>query len=427
MITTGKPIPQLRSPHLKGALLLILALLAVFLLLKGDIEDGALSSSGYSLAASRSPFVQSPLNPTQVNELHHLVKHMFYKQLASLYVSRMTLGEELGQLFIVVNRYRYYGEDLERTLELFHVGGVIIYDWQMLSFDQARHDIAQMQKHATFPLFISTDEEGGDNDRLSNIYPYRPSTTEIGQSGNVQLAAQQGRQTAHDMLALGLNTDFAPVVDVAVVNGPDQVNRTFGSTPQKVTTYAGAYIQAMQRAGVIACPKHYPGLGAAQVDAHATLPVISGSRQEINARDLAPYRAFIQSNDPSLHPGMIMSTDLLMPSIDPVMPAELSYPLITKVLRRQLGYDGVVVTDSLFMAGIYPQWSFPQATVLALKAGVDIILGASGLREMTANFDAIKQALRDGTLTKQRIDESVIRILTLKMEYHIMPAVPPQV
>jgi beta-N-acetylhexosaminidase len=155
----------------------------------------------------------------------------------------------LGQLFIVVNRYRYYGEDLERTLELFHVGGVIIYDWQMLSFNQARSDIAQMQKHATLPLFISTDEEGGVNDRLSNIYPYRPSATEIGQSGHVQLAAQQGAKTAHDMLALGLNTDFAPVVDVAVVNGPDQVNRTFGSTPQQVTSFAGAYLQAMQQAG----------------------------------------------------------------------------------------------------------------------------------------------------------------------------------
>src|SRR5256714_3809967 len=368
MTTTGKPIPQSRSPHLKGSLLLILALLAVFLMLKGDIEDGALSSSGYSLTASRSPFVQSPLNPIQVDELHHLLKHMLYKQLASLYVSRMTLGEELGQLFIVVNRYRYYGADIERTLELFHVGGVIIYDWQMLSFDQARHDIAQMQKHATFPLFISTDEEGGDNDRLSNIYPYRPGATEIVQAGKVKLAAQQGRQTAQDMLALGLNTDFAPDVDLAVVNGPDQVNRTFGSTPQQVTTYAGAYIQAMQRAGVIACPKHYPGLGAAQVDAHATLPVISGSRQEINARDLAPYRAFIQSNNPSLHPGMIMSTDLLMPAIDPVMPAELSYPLITQVLRQQLGYNGVVVTDSLFMAGHQPEQNVPQQTVRGRQA-----------------------------------------------------------
>ena len=98
-----------------------------------------------------------------------------------------------------------------------------------------------------------------------------------------------------------------------------------------------------------------------------------------------------------------------------------------RVLRQQLGYDGVVVTDSLFMAGIYPQWSFPQAVVLAIKAGDDMILGASGVREMTDNFAALKQALRNGTLTKQRIDESVTRILALKMQYHIMPAVPPHV
>src|SRR5436305_2575889 len=109
-----------------------------------------------------------------------------------------------------------------------------------------------------------------------------------------------------------------------------------------------------------------------------------------------PYRAFIQSSDPYLHPGMIMTTDLLMPAIDPVMPAELSYPLITQVLRQQLGYDGVVVTDSLFMAGIYPTWSFPQAVVLGIKAGDDMIVGASGVKEMAGKFDAVKQALRDG-------------------------------
>ena len=426
MSTTGKPIPQARSPHLKGTLLLILALLAVFLLLEGDGQR-TLFLAGNGLAASSGSFVQPVLNPAQVDELHHLGKHISYKQLASLYVARMTLDEELGQLFMVQNRYPYYGADIEQTLEQFHIGGVILYQWQMLTLNQARHDVAQMQKHATFPLLISTDEEGGTVDRLSNIYPYHPGATEIAQNGNVQFAAREGARTAHDLLSLGINVDIAPVVDVAVVNGPDQVGRTFGSTPQQVTTFAGAYLQAMQQAGEIACPKHYPGLGAAEVDAHFSLPVINSSRQEINARDLAPYRAFIQSNDPSLHPGMIMTTDLLMPSIDPVMPAELSYPLITQVLRQQLGYDGVVVTDSLFMAGIYPQWSFPQAVVLAIKAGDDMILGASGVREMTDNFAALKKALRNGTLTKQRIDESVTRILALKMQYHIMPAVPPHV
>jgi beta-N-acetylhexosaminidase len=303
---------------------------------------------------------------------------------------------------------------------------VILYQWQMLTSNQTRHDISEMQQHTTFPLLISTDEEGGTADRLSNIYPNRPGATDIAATNNIRVAAQQGAQTAHDLQALGINTDLAPVVDVALVYGPDQVDRTFGSTPQQVIAYAGPYLNAMQQAGEIACLKHYPGLGAAVVDAHSTLPVINRSREEIYSVELAPYKAFIQSSNPALHPGMIMTTDLLMPEIDPVMPAELSYTFITKILRQQLGYDGVVLTDSLFMEGIYENWNFPEAVVLAIKAGDDMILGASGVTEMSANFAALKQALKNGTLTKERIDESVIRILALKMQYHLMAAVPPQ-
>src|SRR2546428_2224722 len=207
MIITGKPMPQSRSPGLKGALFLILALLAVFLLLEGD-GNRALSSPGNGLTASRGPFVQPLLNPSQIDELHHLVKRMSYKQLASLYVPRMTLDEELGQLFMVLNGYQYYSADLEQTLEQFHVGGVILYQAQMETFDQTRHDIAEMQKHATLPLLISTDEEGGTVDRLSNIYPSRPGATEIAETGDVRAAAHEGAQTAHDLMALGVNADI---------------------------------------------------------------------------------------------------------------------------------------------------------------------------------------------------------------------------
>ncbi len=426
MITTEKPTPQSRSPRLKGALFLILALLAVFPLLGGD-GNRALSPPGNGLTAFRGPFVQPLLNPSQIDELHHLVKRMSYKQLASLYVSHMTLDEELGQLFMVQNRYEYYSADLEQTIEQFHVGGVILYQSQIETFDQTRHDIAEMQKHATIPLLISTDEEGGTADRLSNIYPSRPGATEISETGDVHMAAHEGVQTAHDLMALGINADIAPDVDVALIDGPDQVWRTFGSTAQQVTTFAGAYLNAMQQAGVIACLKHFPGLGAASSDAHYALPIINRTVDQINAVELAPYKAFIQSKNPFLHPGMIMTTDLLMPTIDPVMPAELSYTIITKVLRQQLGYDGVVLTDSLFMEGIYQNWSFPEAAVLAIKAGDDMIIGASGVMELTVDFAALKQALKDGTLSKERIDESVTRILALKMQYHLMPAVPPQV
>src|SRR6266849_2171274 len=426
MKTTEKPMPQSRSPRLKGALFLVLALLAVFLLLEGD-GNRSLSLPGNGFTSSRDPFAQPLLNPSQIDELHHLVKRMSYKQLASLYVSRMTLDEELGQLFMVQNGSEFYSADLEQTLEQFHVGGVILYQSQMKTFDQTRHDIAEMQKHATIPLLISTDEEGGTADRLSNIYPYRPGATEISETGDVHVAAHEGAQTAHDFIALGINANIAPDVDVALINGPDQVWRTFGSTPQQVTTFAGNYLNAIQQAGVSACLKHFPGLGAASNDAHYALPIINRTVDQINAVELAPYRAFIQSNNPFLHPGMIMTTDLLMPAIDPVMPAELSYPIITKVLRQQLGYDGVVLTDSLFMEGIYEHWSFPEAVVLAIKAGDDMIIGASGVRELTVDFAALKQALKDRTLTKARIDESVIRILALKMQYHIMPMVSPQV
>ena len=355
-----------------------------------------------------------------------MVKLMSYKQLESLYASRMTLDEELGQLFMVQNDSYQYSPNLQQTITQFHVGGVILYQWQMQTFNQTRHDIAEMQQHATFPLLISTDEEGGTADRLSNIYPSRPGATDIAKTGNVQFATQQGAQTAHDLLSVGINADMAPVVDVALVDGPDQAWRTFGRTPQQVITYAGAYLTAMQQAGVIGTLKHFPGLGAAQVDAHFSLPLITRSRPQINAVELAPYKAFLQSTNPALHPGMIMTTDLLMPAFDPVMPAELSSTLITTILRQQLGYEGVVVTDSLFMAGIYPRWSFHQAVVLAIKAGDDLIVGASGVGELKADFAALKQALKDGTLTKERIDESVIRILALKMQYHLMPAVPPQ-
>src|SRR5258708_5163962 len=229
----------------------------------------------------------------------------------------------------------------------------------MESVNQARVGIAEMQKHAAFPLLISTDEEGGTVDRLSNIWPSGPGRREIEGPRDVRAAGHEGAQTAHDLLALGVNADIAPDVDVGLIDGPDQAWRTFGSTAQQVTTFAGAYLNAMQQAGEIASLKHFPGLGAASSDAHYGLPIINRTVDQINAVELAPYKAFIQSKNPFLHPGMIMTTDLLMPALDPVMPAELSYNIITKVLRQQLGYDGVVLTDSLFMAAILSTLALP--------------------------------------------------------------------
>jgi beta-N-acetylhexosaminidase len=302
-----------------------------------------------------------------------------------------------------------------------HAGGVVMYAFQMNTFAQTKHDISEMQKHAKIPLFISADEEGGFVERVQLIYGHRPGALETYLTGKLDKAAQLGRSIAHDLLALGINEDLAPDVDVQLVNGPDQYLRTWGYTPQSVITYAGAYMRALQSDAVIACIKHFPGLGAAQTDAHFALPIVKRTRSQLYAVELAPFKAFIQSHQSLERPGMVMPTDVLMPAIDPTWPAELSHTFITDILRKQLGYDGVVITDALYMKGIANHWTLPQAAVLALQAGNDMLLGANGPYQMQDMLNGLKAALQHGQLSKARIDEAATRIITLKLERKLLP------
>jgi beta-N-acetylhexosaminidase len=416
-------------------IMVTLALLAILVIAGVFFEQSHLAGAK-SIGAPTPPvqktlhvgqFVQLPLNASQLNSLRHLVDYMQYKQLARMYVSRMSLDVELGQLIMVEYTDTYYSPDLDTMINKLHAGGVIMYEFQMNTFNQTKHDIAQMQQHATFPLLISTDEEGGPYvHRLSHIYGYRMSATDIYNTGNPAVATQQGHKAAHDLAALGINNDLAPDVDVNLVNGYDMVTRTFGNDPQSVIKFAGAYMRAMQSDGVVACIKHYPGLGDAVIDAHKGLPVVNRTRQQIYDVELAPFKHFIQSQNKLDNPGMIMPTDVLMPAIDPKYPAELSHIFMTDILRKQFGYDGVVLTDALYMQGITQTWSMPEAAVLALQAGNDMLLGPTGAGQTIDILNAIKQALKDGQITKARIDEAATRIIALKMEYHLMPAIPPQ-
>ncbi|HEX6122548.1 MAG TPA: glycoside hydrolase family 3 N-terminal domain-containing protein, partial [Ktedonobacterales bacterium] len=176
-------------------------------------------------------------------------------------------------------------------------------------------------------------------------------------------------------------------------------------------------LDGMQDNGVIGTLKHFPGLGDALEDAHLSLPVINRTRGQIESVELAPYRAMIDSGKAQ----MVMSTDLLMPAFDPVLPAELSPAIITGLLRGELGFDGVVMTDALYMAGIANKWSMPQAGVMAIEAGCDMLLGPWNVSQMRAMFVAIQNALKSGAISKARLDQSVRRILTLKMRMGLIP------
>jgi len=423
--------PSKRRSH-RGFVALLISVLLIALIIVGGvlgqhIMDGSLPTPLGGSTTIGGAFVRQPLNASQVYSLHHLVSHMQYKQLASLYVSHMSLDEELGQLIMVEYDDTYYSPDLDEMVNKLHAGGVIMYEFQMQTAPQTAHDIGQMQLHAKIPLLVSSDEEGGIVHRLIHVYPPRPSALSVYQSGDPNYAAQQGHLVAHDLKAIGINENLAPDVDVALIpNAPDQVTRTYGFTPDSVIQYAGPYMRAMQSDGVVACIKHYPGLGDASSDAHFGLPVVNRTRDQLYSIELAPFKHFIQSQNKLDNPGMIMPTDVLMPAIDPKMPAELSHTFMTDILRHEFGYDGVVLTDALYMQGISNTWSMPEAAVLALNAGNDMLLGPTGSDQMIAMLNGLKAALQNGTLSKARVDEAATRIITLKMQYHLMPATPPQ-
>ena len=412
------------STWVKAFTLLLLTFMVVFL---GSDVRHLLAGSATpvpKVSAKTGPLIQTPLNSDEINQLHHLSQYINDKTLARMYLSHMTLDQKLGQLFMVQYWGYSYSSDLETMIHDQYAGGVIMYGAQMNTFNQTKNDIARMQRKAWMPLLISTDEEGGFVERIMNIFGDRPGALETYQTGNIQNATKLGNSIAHDLQAIGINTDLAPDVDVPVVQGPDQYMRTWGYTPQEVINWGGTYLRAIQGDGEIACLKHYPGLGAATTDAHQDLPVVNRSRDQLYSTELAPYKYFVQSQNKLNNPGMIMTTDVLMPALDPTMPAELSHTIVTDILRHQLGYDGVVLTDALYMLGIANKWSLPQAVVLAIEAGNDMILGVRDSTVLGESVAALKQAIANGSLSMESIDESVARIIALKIQYNLWPNTP---
>jgi len=337
--------------------------------------------------------------------------------LADAYIAGMSLDDELGQLFIPTFLCCGYTRGNAAMVEQLHTGGFILYAGNAKDAQQTRDLIAAAQARSPIPLLATLDEEGGGVDRLKDIYGPHPSARQIALSRSTDYAWGQGAAIGRQMAALGLNVNFAPDVDVQLVAGPDLGSRNFGTDASTVTTYAGAYLAGLQNSGVVATLKHFPGLGGATIDAHAGLPVIDRSRAEIEATELGPYRSLFATGQV----GAVMTTDLLMPALDPNLPAELSPAIIDGVLRGELGFDGVVITDALYMKGISDRYSMPEAGVLAILAGCDMLEGAMTPGQMRAMEDALRAALASGRLTKDRIDQSVRRILVLKMRMGLIP------
>src|SRR6266581_1316844 len=339
--------------------------------------------------------------------------------LAMKIVQSMSLDQKLGQMVIV----EFYGStvntDLNQMIQGNRVSGVLIENKncntqtrsQLIALNQA------MQTAAAIPLFISTDFEGGCVNELRLITGERSSEQPSGATGDPKVAYNAGHSAAPDLAALGLNVNFMPIVDVLTnPNNPGLPMRTFGSDPTLVTNMGRAYLKGLTAGGIIGCLKHFPGLGSASIDPHKSLPYMDRSLATMNAVDLVPYRTLI---DEGIVP-MVMVTHILNPQLDPNLPTSLSPNVVTGLLRKQLNFKGVIISDTLWMGGISNTYNLAQAAVLAVKAGTDLLLGPRGLSDTAEMINGLKQAVTNGQISQDVINASVARILEMKLHYKIL-------
>ncbi|MFJ7963499.1 glycoside hydrolase family 3 protein [Streptomyces sp. NPDC096324] len=352
-------------------------------------------------------------------------------------ISRMTLEEKVGQLFVM----RVYGHsatapdqaDIDANLKeigvrtaaeliaKYRVGGIIYFAWAHNTRDP--HQIADLSNGIQraslelprgLPLLISTDQEHGIVARVGRPATLFPGAMALGAGGSRSDARTVGRVSGAELRAIGINQDYSPDADVNVNPANPVIGvRSFGADPDAVAGLVAAEVKGYQSSGVAATAKHFPGHGDTAVDSHFGFPVITHSRELWSELDAVPFRAAIRAGIDS-----IMTAHIMVPALDPAGdPATLSHPILTGILRGELGYDGVVVTDSLGMEGVRMKYGDDRVPVLALKAGVDQLLNPP---DLGVAWNAVLNAVRGGELTEARLDESILRILRLKAKHGVL-------
>lgn len=368
---------------------------------------------------------------------------------ATARVEDLSLDEKIGQMFVVAAHGRFMNEDsatyqdLQRHVRDNHVGGLIWYASNV-------HDTAwitrKLQALAPIPLFVSADLEAGIGMRFADT-TYWPPAMAVAATGDVALAETAGRITAMEARAIGINYIFAPVADVNVnADNPVINTRSFGEDPETVGRFVAAFVRGVQSQPMLATAKHFPGHGDTRVDTHRSLPVLDVDRARLDRVELVPFRAAIDANVASVmigHLGIpaldatpapvrppdeaaaenIYTQDATETTRAGVVPASLSPRVITDLLRRDLGFKGLVIGDAFDMGGLVAHYAAGEAAVRAIEAGMDIVLKSA---DTDAAITAVKDAVRSGRIPEARIDESVRRILLAKRNLDKQPA-PPDV
>ena len=330
-------------------------------------------------------------------------------------LENMTLDEKIGQMMIIYYRAASMDSTLKSALETVQPGGFILFAENMSSYDGTLKLIKEIKASSKIPMFMSIDEEGGKVQRLLKLQGKEvsnvPSMYDVGLKNDTELTYQVGKLLAEELKVFGINMDFAPVIDV--YSNPDNKvigTRSFGTTAELVSTHGQKLAAGLLDNGVIPVYKHFPGHGNTATDSHYDLPLVNKTKEELMNLDLIPFIDAIK-NDAKL----IMVGHLAVPSLTgDNTPASLSKSMITDFLKNELNYKGLVITDALDMGALTNYYSDDEICGKAVEAGVDILLMPKSSKKC---LKSVQDAVKNGTVTEEQINESVRKILELKYEY----------
>jgi beta-N-acetylhexosaminidase len=336
----------------------------------------------------------------------------------------LPLEQQIGQLFFIGLSGTELDEEARSLIEEVKPGGILLFGRNVAAPDQVRRLLDGARAMLPVAPLCGIDQEGGLVDRLRDIFPAMPSARAIRQHGDLSGARTLGRVTGEVLRMLGLDINFAPVMSIITQERSQLTNglysRSFGRSPGEVLGYTTVYMRGLQATGCLGCLKHFPGIGAGDIDSHIEMPMVPLSHDDLLAQDLAPYIELFQRADDRVR--MVMVSHGGFPNIDIkkgttsglLEPASISHSIVSKLLREELGYKHLVVTDDLEMGAIAKNFEIEDASVRAFLAGEDMLLICATPQTIRRGYRALLEAARAGKVSEKRIQASLKRIAATK-------------
>ncbi|MBA2175061.1 beta-N-acetylhexosaminidase [Halobacillus locisalis] len=380
---------------------------------------GLIFSLVWNSQVNTSPSTASKVataSPTKIDSAKETLPA--YQTAAKKTLASMSEEDKLAQLLFVGVEGTTLSETERNMIESGHVGGVVLLGRNVKNANQLNLLVSSIKEanQSPVPLFIGIDEEGGRVSRIPSSLSNLPSSERIGELNDKEISEQVGSVLARKVKHFGINMNFAPVLDIN--NNPaNEVigDRSFGQTPAKVGNLGVATMQGIESEGIVPVIKHFPGHGDTSVDSHYKLPVIDKTVQQLESFEWKPFKQAIAAGA-----DVIMTAHILFPALDDQYPATFSEKIIQGVLREQLNYDGLVITDDMAMGAIANDYGTTEAAVRSVQAGADMVMLTDTRNGNFQNVHtALKQAVEQETVSLEQVNESVERILQTKQKYEL--------